>query len=83
MLALGPPLKALVAVFDAPLQWLVVACLKVQAVHPFQRSPVTLVPLGLIAIKLEAIRLASRSAINSSQFSGIVVAMALKNCRFK
>jgi hypothetical protein len=40
VLALGAAFKALVAVFYAPLQGLVVAGLKVQAVHALQGTPV-------------------------------------------
>ena len=40
VLALRASLKALVALFDAPLQRLVVAGLKVQAVNAFKRAPV-------------------------------------------
>jgi len=44
VLALGAALKPLVAVLNAPFQWLVVAGFKVKAVHPLQRAPVT--PVG-------------------------------------
>ena len=84
VLALRAAFEALHAVLDAPLQRLVVAGLEVQAVHPLQRAPVAAVGHRR-ARRRHRSRARSgwsrsacppRSAMNSSQCSGIVVGHA-------
>ena len=43
VLALRTTLKALHVVFNAPLQWLVITAFEMQAIDPFQRSPIATV----------------------------------------